>query len=238
MRRIDTSMKMKNFDLIILNCLKETFKMREKVSRKYEKEYGFLRDEIMHHKKRQNQFSTFVCTALITVLGGAAITKEHWISLLGFLIIFPCSMKSFESRYSISLLAAYMSTALEPYAGFQWETNLLKYYEKYDRVHHEQIVYRFSKYDYVFYSFGTSIFYWLILYHKTKKYFVEKDLSHDFISILASITDQFHNIIVFIFQLLFIIFIWTFTYIFYDYKSLKQNGILKWNALLQKQFVI
>ena len=202
--------------------------------RNFEKEYDYLREEIMHHKQRQNTYSTFVCTALITVLGGAAITKIQWISLLGFLIILPSAMKAFESRYSISLLAAYMKTYLEPYAGIQWESNLLQYYDDFRRSESEQIVYRFSKYDYVLYSIGTSVFYWLILYHKIKTYLVDKGKTHDFSSVFTNI-NHFHNWAILLIQLLFIVIIAVFTYRFYDYKRLKESTLLKWRDLQHRQ---
>ena len=204
--------------------------MNVKIKRNYEKEYDYLREEILHHKRRQNTYSTFVFTSLIALLGGAAITEMQWISLLGFLIICPAAMKSFESRYSISLLAAYMKTYLEPYVGIRWESNLLQYYNVFERSACEQIVYRFSKYDYFFTTVGTSVFYWLILYHKIKTYFFEKGQKYDFFSVF-SVINKSHNIIILFAQILFIIFIGILTNRFYDYKQLKQKALCKWRYL-------
>ena len=154
----------------------------------------------------------------------------QWISLLGFLIIFPAAMKAFESRYSISLLAAYIKTYLEPYVGIRWESNLLQYYSAFERSEAEQIVYRFSKYDYFFTAIGTSVFYWLILYHKTKTYFFDNGQKYDFLSVLSGMK-QFHNIIILVVQIVFIIIIGVLTNRFYDYKRLKQKALLKWRYL-------
>ncbi len=199
------------------------------------KEYDYLREEIMHHKHRQNKYSVFVCTALLTLLGGAAVTEEQWITLLGFLIIFPCAMKVFESRYSIALLATYMNTYLEPYIGIQWETNLLQYYHHFERTWDEKIVYRFSKYDYIFYSFGTSLFYWIILYRKIKIQLADRGKSFDFFSILPIIVNQLHNRIAFFIQVFFILAIWIFTCKYYDYQPLKKSVQRNWSFLKQSQ---
>lgn len=208
--------------------------MKGKGIRNYEKEYDFLREEIMHHKTRQNAYSTFACTAVITILGGASVSRTQWISLLCFLIILPCALKSFESRYSIALLSIYMKDYLEPHVGIQWETNLSRYYELTDREWHENIVYRLSKHDYFLYSFATAAFYWIVLYQRVKTDLAKKGQYHGVISIIQTI-NQPHNWIALVIQVLFLIVIAIFTYEYYDYKKLKITKNRNWKFVQQEQ---
>lgn len=206
----------------------------ERVDRNYEKEYAFLREEIMHHKKRQNDYSTFACTTVVTILGGASIFHVQWISLLCYLIILPCALKAFESRYSIALLSTYMKVYLEPYVGIQWETNLSRYYELTSREWHEKLVYRISKYDYILYSIAAAIFYWMVLYHSVKTDLAEDNPNVSFLSIL-NVINLPHNWIALFIQVVFIIVIIAFTYGYYDYKRLKETKLRKWKYLQYEQ---
>jgi hypothetical protein len=202
----------------------------EKEKRNYEKEYDYLREEIMHHKKRQNQYSTFTCTAVITILGGAAALQKQWVSLLCFLIILPSALKSFESRYSIALLSTYMRLYLEPHVGIRWETNLSQYYDLTSREWHEKIVYRLSKYDFFLYSLAATVFYWMVLYQRVKAGLAGSGKAIDVISILKVI-DLPHNWIALLVQVGFMIVILAFTQGYFDYKTLKDTKLRKWKYL-------
>lgn len=206
----------------------------EKEVRKYEKEYDFLREEIMHHKDRQNTYSTFTCTAVITILGGAAVSKMQWISLLCFLIILPSALRSFESRYSIALLSTYMKMYLEPHTGIRWETNLSEYYEMNDREWHEKIIYFISKCEYFLCSIAATAFYWMVLYQRVKTDLAKSGKGFDVASIWETINLP-HNWIALIIQVTFLIVIAAFTLGYFDYKKLKKTENRKWEYLQLKQ---
>lgn len=121
-----------------------------------------LREEIIHHKDRQNMISTFAYTTVAALLGIAVAEKMPYLAMIPLFILLPMALKFFESRYSIALLSTYMKTYLECGDSIQWETNLSMYYEKSKRKWHEKIVYRISKFDFVFLCLASIFSFWII----------------------------------------------------------------------------
>lgn len=124
-------------------------------------EYNYLREEIMHHKKRQNTFTTFAYTSVIAILGYAYQKESPWIVLIGLVIILPTSFRVFESRHAIARIATYITEFIEPYSNIKWESNLHIYREKNKSII-RKAAYLFSKCDFVFLSLSLSASFWIM----------------------------------------------------------------------------
>ncbi len=129
-------------------------------------EYKMLRDEIMHHKKRQNTFTVFSYTTAVTLWGVAIDTKSPWITIIPLVIMFVTSLRVFDSRQSIARISSYIQVFIEPNIDYKWESRLHKYREhKYFR---ENFIYFASKCDFILIAVSSSVLFWLLVYWNEK----------------------------------------------------------------------
>lgn len=207
------------------NKLNESAEIYEETSNEhFYEEYKMLREEIMHHKKRQNDYSTFACTAVITIIGTAVVAKIPELCLLSLLIVLPCALKSFESRYSISLLSTYMKSHLEPKVQINWETNLSDYREKTSRLPKEKLVYVLSKFDFVLFSLVSCLVYWILQYINILPQNADVINKYDIFVKLFDLSGH----LVFFLQFIFIDLLCRLTTGFYDYAKLKVSKLRNW----------
>lgn len=129
-------------------------------------EYKMLRDEIMHHKKRQNTFTVFSYTTAVTLWGVAIDTKSPWITIIPLVIMFVTSLRVFDSRQSIARISSYIQVFIEQNIDYKWESRLHKYREhKYFR---ENFIYFASKCDFILIALSSSVLFWLLVYWEEK----------------------------------------------------------------------
>ncbi len=126
-------------------------------------EYMFLREEIMHHKKRQNTFTAFSYTTIVALWGYAIERENPWITIIALVLALPTSFRVFESRQAISQLSAYMQFYLEPVTGFRWETLLFKYRSMNHTKSKEKILYFVSKWDFIFLTVASITLFWIMV---------------------------------------------------------------------------
>lgn len=184
---------------------------------KNEKEYFMLREEIMHHKKRQNTMATFACTLIASLIGIAATANVPILAAISTIFVFPLSLKFFESRYSIALLSTYMRTFLSEPGCPNWENNLSEYYSLTQRQWHEKMVYFFSKFDFLLLSVACLVSF-LYLNSKSEPKIV--GFTFGFIVFIQSVIT---------------VIIFYFTCKYYSYENLKNNKMSNWIKLKAKK---
>lgn len=134
-------------------------------------EYKFLREEIMHHKKRQNTFTAFSYTTIVALWGYAIERENPWITIIALVLTLPTSFRVFEGRQAISQLSAYMQVYLKPITGFRWETMLFEYRSLNHTKSKERLLYFVSKWDYIFLTSASIGLFWVmvIVYERNLK---------------------------------------------------------------------
>ncbi len=101
--------------------------------RSKEKEYLMLREESQSCFKRQQEWSTFSITAVITLVGIALNLKQQIpeFYLLPYIVLIIASVKVHNLRADILRIAGYMIVYLEnEETGFRWETNVNSFRDK------------------------------------------------------------------------------------------------------------
>lgn len=180
---------------------------------KNEKEYFMLREEIMHHKKRQNTMATFAYTIVASLFGVAATADVPILAAIPVVFVFPLSLKFFESRYSIALLSTYMRVFLSESDCPRWENNLSEYYSLTQRQWHEKLVYVCSKFDFFLLCFACPFSFWVLNCNSHRR-----------------IDNPLFTIIIII-QIIITATVFYFTCKYYSYENLKNNKMNNWLKL-------
>lgn len=176
-------------------------------------EYQMLREEIMHHKKRQNTFTTFSYTVVVALWGVAIERNSPWIALIASLIILPTSFRVFESRLSISRISSYLQEFLEPQLDYNWETQLSKFRKSKRNRFNDSALYLISKCDFVFLTIGSKTLFWLIVYT------AKLDLKTWAVNTACAI------------QIIALVLVSVITYFYYDYEKLKKANKKIWEKI-------
>lgn len=191
-------------------CMEEKYSFSDTAIKE---EYQMLREEIMHHKKRQNSFTTFSYTVVVALWGVAIERGSPWIALIASLIILPTSFRVFESRLSISRISSYLQTFIEPKLAYNWETNLSKYRKSKNNRYKDSALYIISKCDFVFLTIGSKALFWLIAYTEKlnlKTWAINTACAIQIVALLA---------------------VFVITYFYYDYEKLKDANGKVWNEI-------
>lgn len=125
-----------------------------------EKEYMMLREEIMHEIKQRDNIAQFAYTITIAVFAAALSSNISCIVLCTLPFLLFTSLKVAECCYSISYIATYLSTHLEPQLDFEWENNHLNYYKVNKRKQTDRIIYMCSRLDFSFLTAISAFLFW------------------------------------------------------------------------------
>ncbi len=98
--------------------------MEEKIE-----EYKMLRDEIQNCVERDNSLSTFMVTAVATILTFAisANLQVPFLFLISFCIIIPFSSRLAHYKSNVARISAYIIVYLESEMKIKYETRAIKY---------------------------------------------------------------------------------------------------------------
>ena len=104
-------------------------KMKTYSVENYIEEYRMLREEAQDCFKKQQEWSRFSITTVVTILG-FAINKEEFdvdFYLLPYVILVIAAEKVHFLRRNILRIAGYLKFNMENQNGFMWETNINQY---------------------------------------------------------------------------------------------------------------
>ena len=115
--------------------MKELEETSQRQQESRQKEYLMLREESQSCFKRQQEWSTFSITAVITLLG-IALNLDQQIPefyLLPYIVLIIAAVKVHNLRESILRIASYMISFHECKGSFYWETTLNVFRSNYNK---------------------------------------------------------------------------------------------------------
>lgn len=103
-------------------------KIEERTDEKLE-EYKMLREEVQNCIERDNTLSTFMVTAVATILTYAISSNLQvpFLFLISFCIIIPFSARLAHYKSNVARISAYMIVYLENELSIKYETRAIKY---------------------------------------------------------------------------------------------------------------
>lgn len=178
-----------------------------------------LREEMVNKMNKQDQLTQFTYTTSMAIWSIALTVDNEWLIMVSLLILIPISLRSVKFRMDCAFLGAYMSVFLEKDISIKWESNNKIYYNRYPRGKKQNILYWFSKFDYIFIAIISSILFWLMRID-------------DFIII----NEKFTALLI-VFQIVIIIIEGIIVKQFSDFAKHKEKYYKKWEKLYFESFI-